>query len=76
MCPGPWKTCAAGSPRCPISLSRRAGIPIGPATAMMMLDYTLDLAFFVALAPLAVWVLWHAPGWRHVLATFELPDLS
>lgn len=66
---------SVGSPILRVTFSRRAGVPVGPAIAMMMLDYTLDLVFFAALAPLAVWVLWHAPGWRRVLATFELPDL-
>lgn len=66
---------AIGSPLLRVGLSRRAGVPIGPAIAMMALDYTLDFVFFAALAPVAVVVLWRAPGWRRVLASFELPEL-
>jgi len=65
---------AVGAPVLRVTLSRRAGIPVGPAVAMFGLDSALDLAFFALLAPFAALAMWRAPGWRAVLGSLRWPE--
>lgn len=65
---------AVGAPLLRVTLSRRAGIPAGPAVAMLGLDSALDLAFFALLTPFAVLAMLRAPGWRSVLGSLSWPE--